>query len=328
MDFKRFFRKNRVCSLLGIDYPIICGGMTWVSDAKLCAAVSEAGGIGVLAAGNSPPGHLEEQIKETRSLTKKPIGVNIVGISPYYPRHLDVIGSLRPELVTLGADPNFQDHIKVLKEHGLKVIPLVASVLMARLSEEAGAHAIIPEGQEAGGHISNLSTMPFVPQTVDAVAIPVIAAGGIGDGRGMAATFALGAEGIQIGTALLVADECRVHDNYKQAIIKAEDRSTAVTGLSIGKPVRALRNKLTRKLKKMEEEGVPWTEIELLAMGKLREAVEDGNVREGSVMMGQIAGLIKKTGTVREIFDEILKGFIETTRALYPESLQKNGNHP
>ncbi|MCX6357500.1 MAG: nitronate monooxygenase, partial [Candidatus Aureabacteria bacterium] len=232
------------------------------------------------------------------------------------PRHIEVIRELKPEVVTLGADPNFQDHIASLVSCGIKVFPLAASVLMARLAEEAGAHAVIPEGQEAGGHISDISTMPFIPQVVDAVEIPVIAAGGIGDGRGMAAAFALGAEGIQLGTALIVADECQAHDKYKQAIISAADRATVVTGLSIGKPTRALRNKLTRQLQKMEEHGVPWTEIEMIASGKLREAAREGNVREGSVMMGQIAGLIATRAPVKAIFEEMVNGFIRTVREL------------
>jgi enoyl-[acyl-carrier protein] reductase II len=229
---------------------------------------------------------------------------------------LKVLQRLRPEVVTLGADPNFQEHIALLSKAGIKVIPLAASVLMARLAEEAGAAAVIPEGHEAGGHISDISTMPFIPQAADAVKIPVIAAGGIGDGRGMAAAFALGAEGVQMGTALLLADECRIHDNYKEAVLKADDRSTAVTGLGIGKPVRALRNKLTRKLKKMEAQEADWTEIELLAMGKLREAVEEGNIREGSVMMGQIAGLLSRRAPAGEIINRILEGFTDTIRRL------------
>lgn len=309
---KEIFKSNRICRLLGIDYPIIGGGMTWVSDASLCAAVSEAGGVGMLAAGNLPADQLEEQIRRARALTRKPIGVNVVGISPHCPKHLEIIKALKPEVVTLGADPNFQEHIPLLTDAGIMVFPLAASVLMAKLAEESGAQAVIPEGQEAGGHISDIATMPFIPQVADAVGIPVIAAGGIGDGRGMAAAFALGAEGIQLGTALLVAHECTIHDGYKQAVINAEDRSTVVTGISIGKPTRALRNKLSRQLKKMEEEGIPWTEIELIASGKLREAAREGNVREGSVMMGQIAGLIKKRAAVREIIEEILDGFVHT----------------
>ena len=316
MNYRELFRGNRLCRLLGIEYPIIGGGMTWVSDASLCAAVSEAGGVGILAAGNLSPDLLREQITRARKLTRKPIGVNLVGISPNFSSHLDIALALRPDLVTLGADPNFQEHIAALLGCGIKVFPLAASVLMATLAEEAGAQAVIPEGQEAGGHISNVSTMPFIPQVVDAVTIPVIAAGGIGDGRGMAAAFALGAEGIQIGTALIVADECGVHENYKQAVLNAEDRSTAITGISIGKPVRALRNKLTRQLRKMEDEGVPWTEIELLAAGKLREAAQEGNVREGSVMMGQIAGLIKKKAPVREIIESMIEGFVQTIKML------------
>ena len=316
MNYRELFRGNRLCRLLGIEYPIIGGGMTWVSDANLCAAVSEAGGVGMLASGNLPPDLLREQIRRARELTRKPIGVNLVGISPNFSSHLDIVTALRPDLVTLGADPNFQEHIAALLECGIKVFPLAASVLMAKLAEEAGAQAVIPEGHEAGGHISDISTMPFMPQVVDAVSIPVIAAGGIGDGRGMAAAFALGAEGIQIGTALIVADECGVHERYKQAVLNAEDRSTAVTGISIGKPVRALRNKLTRELKKMEEAGIPWTEIELLASGKLREAAQEGNVREGSVMMGQIAGLIKKRGPARKIIDGIVEGFARTISGL------------
>jgi enoyl-[acyl-carrier protein] reductase II len=312
VNYGELFRGNRLCNLLGIKYPIIGGGMTWVSDASLCAAVSEAGGVGVLAAGSLPPDNLREQIERARELTSKPIGVNLVGISPHFSSHLDLVTSLRPELVTLGADPNFQEHVTTLLGHGIKVFPLAASVLMAALAEEAGAQAVIPEGQEAGGHISDISTMPFIPQVVDAVKIPVIAAGGIGDGRGMAAAFALGAEGVQIGTALIVADECGAHENYKRAVIEAEDRSTAVTGISIGKPTRALRNKLTRELKKMEDAGVPWTEIELLASGKLREAAQEGNVRAGSAMMGQIAGLVKKRGPAKKIIEEMVEGFVRT----------------
>jgi enoyl-[acyl-carrier protein] reductase II len=316
VNYRELFRGNRLCQLLGIEYPIIGGGMTWVSDANLCAAVSEAGGVGILAAGNLPPDLLREQITHARTLTRRPIGVNLVGISPSFSSHLDIVTTLRPDLVTLGADPNFQEHIAALLGCGIKVFPLAASVLMATLAEEAGAQAVIPEGQEAGGHISDISTMPFIPQVVDAVTIPVIAAGGIGDGRGMAAAFALGAEGIQIGTALIVADECGAHEHYKQAVLNAEDRSTAVTGISIGKPVRALRNKLTRQLRKMEDEGVPWTEIELLASGKLREAAQEGNVRDGSVMMGQVAGLIKTRGPARKIIEEILEGFVRTLGGL------------
>lgn len=312
MNYGELFRGNRLCRLMGIKYPVIGGGMTWVSDANLCAAVSEAGGVGVLAAGNLPPDALRDQITRAKALTRNPIGVNLVGISPNFSSHLDVVASLRPELVTLGADPNFQEHVTTLLKHGIKVFPLIASVRMAMLAEESGAQAVIPEGQEAGGHISDVSTMPFVPQVVDAVEIPVIAAGGIGDGRGMAAAFALGAEGVQIGTALIVADECGVHENYKEAVLAAEDRSTAVTGISIGKPTRALRNKLTRELKKMEDSGVPWTDIELLASGKLREAAQEGNVRAGSVMMGQIAGLIKKRGPARQIIEEMIEGFART----------------
>jgi enoyl-[acyl-carrier protein] reductase II len=320
VSYTDLFENNRLCKLLGIDYPILGGAMTWISDARLCAAVSMSGGIGVLAGGNSPVERLREGMTATARLSGNRYGVNIVGISPLYAQHLELIASMRPTLVTLGADPNFQTHIPLLKKHGIKVIPLIASVPMAIMAEEAGADAVIPEGQEAGGHISDISTMPFIPQVVDAVSIPVIAAGGIGDGRGMAAAFALGAEGIQIGTALIVADECSAHENYKEAVLKAGDRSTAVTGKAIGKPVRALKNKLTRKLLRLEAEGTPWTEIELLTSGKLKEAAEEGNVREGSVMMGQIAGLIKKRAPVARIIDDILTGFIRTTQQLETRS--------
>ena len=316
MNYRDLFRRNRLCARLGIDYPIFCGGMTWVSDPGLCAAVSEAGGLGILAGGNLDAPELARQIERTRELTRKPIGLNIVGISPNSGRHMELVRRYRPEVVTLGADPNFQIHIADLTAEGLTVIPLVASVLMAQMAEEAGAAAVIPEGQEAGGHISDISTMPFVPQVVDAVSVPVVAAGGIGDGRGMAAAFVLGAEGVQLGTALIVADECRVHESYKEAVLKAGDRATAVTGLSTGKPVRALRNKLTRTLRRMENDGVPWTEIELLASGKLREAVERGDVRGGSVMMGQVAGLVRRRGSAREIIETMLGEFVETIRAL------------
>lgn len=307
--------ENRVCTILGIKYPILQGGMTWVSEPKLASSVSNAGGLGTLAAGNVKGDFLLEEIREIRTLTDKPFAVNLILLSPNFNECLDVVIKEKVPVVTFGGG-NSSPYISELKKAGIKVVPLTNSVALARRLERSGADAIIAEGQESGGHIGDTSTMPLIPQMVDAVKVPVIAAGGIGDGRGMASAFALGAEGIQIGTALVVADESRAHQNYKDAILKATDRDTAVTGRSINKPVRALKNMLTLEFKKLESSDADWRQIEDLAVGRLRKAVIEGDIIHGSVMMGEVAGLIKKGGSTKEIISRILREFNETIEKL------------
>lgn len=306
---------NRVTRLLNIKYPILQGGMTWVSEPNLASAVSNAGGLGTLAAGNMPADLLLKDIRRTKELTDKPFAVNLILLSPNFKECLEVVIKEKVEVVTFGGG-NPSPYIPYLKKAGIKVVPVTNSVALGKRLERAGADAIIAEGQESGGHIGETSTMPLIPQMVDALKVPVIAAGGIGDGRGMAAAFALGAEGIQIGTALVVADESRAHPNYKNAILKAGDRDTAVTGRTINKPVRALKNMLTQEFRKLESQNAPWEEIENLAVGRLRKAVIEGDIVYGSVMMGEIAGLIKKGGSAKEIIERIIKEFNETVEKL------------
>lgn len=301
-------KDNAVCRLFRIPYPILQGGMTWVSEAVLASAVSEAGGLGCIATGNMPGELLREEIRKLRTLTEKPFAVNLILLSPNFRPCIEVVKEERVPVVTLGAG-NSGPVIEELKKAGCTVVPVVNSVALARRLERSGADAIVAEGEEAGGHIGDTATMPLIPQMADALSIPVIAAGGIADGRGMAAAFALGAQGIQLGTALVVAHESRAHDNYKEAIVKATDRSTAVTGRSINKPVRALKNMLTQEFYEMEGKGAPWEEIEGLAVGRLRAAVMEGDVTRGSVMMGQVAGLVKRRASVREILETIVAEF-------------------
>ncbi len=296
---------NRIVELTGVEYPIFQGPMTWVSDSGLTAAASNAGCLGVLSTGNMPPEVFREEIHKTRDLTDKPFGVNLVLLSPGFEERLDIVFQEKPEIVSFGAG-NPSKYIAPLKDMGMIVIPVVPSVALAVRAQRAGADALIAEGQEAGGHIGSTSTLPMIPQIVDSIDIPVVAAGGIADGRGIAACFALGAEGVQLGTRFIVAEECHAHDNYKEAVIGANDRATAVTGTSINAPVRALRNKLTRRFYELEFQGASLEEIETLAIGKLREAVMTGDTDTGSVMMGQCAGLIKKKQTVNEIVEELI----------------------
>ncbi len=301
-------KDNAVCKLLNIRYPILVGGMTWVSEAVLAAAVSEAGGLGTIATGNMPGDLLRDEIRKIKTLTKKPFAVNLILLSPNFKDCVRVVIEEKVPVITLGAG-NSGPYIRGFKEAGIKVVPVVNSVALARRLERSGADAIVAEGEEAGGHIGDTATMPLIPQMADALKIPVVAAGGIGDGRGMAAAFALGAQGIQLGTALVVAHESRAHDNYKDAIVKASDRSTGVTGRSINKPVRALKNMLTQEFYTMEEKGAPWEEIEGLAIGRLRAAVMEGDVTRGSVMMGQVAGLVKRRASSSEIIEAIVTEF-------------------
>ena len=298
--------KTRITELLGIEYPIIQGGMAWVAEHNLAAAVSEAGGLGLIDAANAPAEVIREEIRKTKELTKKPFGVNIMLMSPYADEIAKVVVEEHIKVVTTGAG-NPGKYMKMWKDAGIKVIPVVASVALARMMEKAGADAVVAEGTEAGGHIGEATTMTLVPQVADAVSIPVIAAGGIADGRGIAAAFMLGAEAVQMGTKFVVAKESIVHDNYKQRVIKAKDIDSAVTGRSHGHPVRSLRNQMTREYTRLEAEGKSFEELEYLTLGALRNAVMEGDVTNGTVMAGQIAGMITKEQTCKEMIEEMME---------------------
>ena len=297
--------KTRVTELLGIEYPIIQGGMAWVAEHNLAAAVSEAGGFGLIGGANAPGEVVREEIRKAKELTKKPFGVNVMLMSPHADDVAKVVVEEGIKVVTTGAG-NPAKYMEMWKNAGIKVIPVVASVGLARMMEKAGADAVVAEGTESGGHIGEETTMTLVPQVVDAVSIPVIAAGGIGDGRGIAAAFMLGAEAVQIGTRFVVAKESIVHENYKQRIIKAKDIDSTVTGRSHGHPVRCLRNQMTREYIKLEAEGKSFEELEYLTLGTLRRVVMEGDVTNGTVMVGQIAGMIKKEQTCKEMIDEMM----------------------
>lgn len=297
--------KTRVTELLQIEYPIIQGGMAWVAEHHLAAAVSEAGGFGLIGAASAPPEIVREEIRKAKELTDKPFGVNIMLLNPNADEVAKIVVEEGIQAVTTGAG-NPEKYMLMWKEAGVKVIPVVASVAMAKRMERYGADAVVAEGMEAGGHIGNQTTMALIPQIVDAVNIPVIAAGGIGDGRGIAASFMLGAEGVQMGTRFVVADESIVHENYKNRIVKAKDIDSVVTGQSTGHPVRCLRNQMTKEYIKKEQEGVPFEELERMTLGSLRKAVMDGDILNGTVMAGQIAGLVSKRQSCKEILQEIM----------------------
>ena len=297
--------KTKVTELLQIEYPIIQGGMAWVAEHHLAAAVSEAGGFGLIGAASAPPEIVREEIRKAKELTDKPFGVNIMLLNPNADEVAKIVVEEGIQAVTTGAG-NPEKYMPMWKEAGVKVIPVVASVAMAKRMERYGADAVVAEGMEAGGHIGNQTTMALIPQIVDAVNIPVIAAGGIGDGRGVAASFMLGAEGVQMGTSFVVADESIVHDNYKDRIVKAKDIDSVVTGQSTGHPVRCLRNQMTKEYIKKEQEGVPFEELERMTLGSLRKAVMDGDILNGTVMAGQIAGLVSKRQSCKEILQEIM----------------------
>ena len=299
--------KSKICDLLSIEYPIIQGGMAWVATAELAAAVSEAGGLGLIGAGHMPPDALRDEIRKVKSMTKKPFGVNIMLMSPFVKEVMQVVVDERIPVVTTGAGSP-SEYIPALKEIGCKVIPVVASVALAKRLERIGIDALIAEGTESGGHIGQVSTMALVPQIVDAVSVPVIAAGGIADSRGFVAALSLGAEAVQIGTRFVVAEECMAHENYKQAIIKAKDRSTVISGASTGHPVRVIENQLSRQFEQMEADRVDPEELEKLGAGRLRMAVREGDVTTGTVMAGQISGMITKIQSTKEIIDEIIGG--------------------
>ena len=297
--------KTELTQILGIEYPIIQGGMAWVAEYHLAAAVSEAGGLGLIGAASAPADWVREQVREAKKLTDKPFGVNIMLMSPYADEVAKVIVEEGVKVVTTGAG-NPEKYMPMWKEAGVKVVPVVASVAHAKRMERCGADAVVAEGCEAGGHIGETTTMVLVPQIADAVSIPVIAAGGIADGRGMAAAFMLGAKGVQVGTHFVVADECQVHENYKNMIIKAKDIDTKVTGRTTGHPVRALRNQMTIEYLKKEAEGAPFEELELLTLGSLRKAVVEGDVKMGSVMAGQSAGLVKEKLSCAQIIQKLM----------------------
>lgn len=299
--------QTKLCQLLDIEYPIIQGGMAWVATAELVAAVSEAGGLGVIGAGQAPPEWLEEQITKIKSITNKPFGVNVMLMSPYADQVMEIVVRERIPVVTTGAG-NPGKYIPKLKEIGTKVIPVVPSVALAQRMERYEVDAVIAEGGESGGHVGELNTMPLVPQVVDAVNIPVIAAGGIFDGRGLVAALALGAVGVQMGTRFMSATECVIHDNVKQVLIKIKDRDTVVTGRSTGHPVRVVKNKLAKKFMELESLATAPDELEKLGLGKLRAAMVEGDVEYGSVMAGQVAGMIKEIQPAQDIIADIISG--------------------
>lgn len=298
--------KSVLCEMIGIKYPVFQGGMAWIADGKLAAAVSNGGGLGFIAAGNAPGDYVKEQIQIAKSLTDKPIGVNIMLLSPYADDVAKVVIEEKINVVTTGAG-NPSKYMKDWLSSGIKVIPVVASVAMAKLMTRLGASALIAEGGESGGHVGELTTMVLVPQICDATPLPVIAAGGIADGRGTAAAFMLGACGIQMGTRFLSAKECTIHPNYKEKILKATDLCTMVTGKRLGHPVRSLRTQFARDYSKAEYGGMPDDELESLASGVLRLAVQEGDKEKGCFLAGQIAAMVNKEQPAAEIIKEVME---------------------
>lgn len=298
--------KTTITELLGIQYPIMQGGMAWVAEHTLAAAVSNSGGLGIIAAGNAPYEYVKEEIRKTKELTDKPFGVNVMLLSPNAEDIARLVVEEKVPVVTTGAG-NPGPYLQQWKEAGIKVIPVVASVALAKIMEKSGVDAVIAEGCESGGHIGETTTMTLVPQVVDAVKIPVIAAGGICDGRGYAAAMMLGAQGVQMGTRFLVSEECVIHQNYKDRVLKAKDIDSVVTGRSTGHPVRTLRNQMTKEYLKKEKEGASFEELEMMTLGSLRRAVQDGDVKTGTMMAGQCAGMVKKAQTCQEIIKEIME---------------------
>ena len=300
--------KSPICELLGIQYPVFQGAMAWIADAELAAAVSNAGGLGIIAGMNSNGEQLREQIQKAKKLTDKPFGVNVMLMSPYADEVAQVVIEEKVPVLTTGAG-NPGKFMKAWNEAGIKVIPVVASVALARMMERSGAAAVIAEGTESGGHIGVISTMALVPQVASAVSIPVLAAGGIGDGRGMAAALMLGACGVQMGTRFLLAKECNVHENYKKKVLKARDIDTMATGRRLGHPVRALKNAFTRGfLKKEYDSTVTDEELEAMGAGSLRRAAVEGDETTGSFLAGQIAGMLNREETAQEIICDVCEG--------------------
>ncbi|MFA5497213.1 MAG: enoyl-[acyl-carrier-protein] reductase FabK [Bacteroidales bacterium] len=304
IHMKKF--NSRICEILGITYPVFQGGMAWVTDPTLAAAVSNAGGLGILSAMNADADFLRSQIAEIRTLTKKPFGVNIMLMSPFVDQVAQVVVDEKVPVVTTGAGMPGK-YMDAWTQAGLKIIPVVASVAFAKRLERMGAVAVIAEGAEAGGHVGDLNTMALIPQVCDALSIPVIAAGGIADGRGMAAAFMLGAEGVQCGTCFLVAEECNIHLAYKEKIIKAGDTDTIVTGKKLGHPVRALKTPFTRKFAQMENDhDITQQEADEFGAGSLRRAVQEGDQQMGCYMAGQSAGLVKEIQPAKDIIENMV----------------------
>lgn len=299
--------QSAICDMLGIRYPVFQGGMAWIADAKLAAAVSNGGGLGIIAAGNAPGEYVRQQVREARKLTGQPVGVNIMLLSPFAEEVTRVVTEEKVEVVTTGAG-NPSAYIRDWLAAGIKVIPVVASVAMAKLMTRLGASALIAEGGESGGHVGELTTMVLVPQVCDATNLPVIAAGGIADGRGMAAAFMLGACAVQMGTRFLSAAECSIHPAYKEKILKATDLCTMVTGRRLGHPVRSLRTPFAREYAKAEYGGMPDEDLEALGRGALRLAVQEGNSEKGCFLSGQIAAMVRKEQPAAEIIREVAEG--------------------
>ncbi|TET08920.1 MAG: enoyl-[acyl-carrier-protein] reductase FabK [Candidatus Atribacteria bacterium] len=304
--------KSVICKLLGIKYPLIQGGMAWIADAELASAVSNAGALGVIAAGYAPGEWVREEIRKTKRLTEKPFGLNIMLLNPNADEIARIAVQERVKVVITGAG-NPGKYIKMWKENNILVFPVIPSVALAIRMERAGADAVIAEGGEAGGHVGELTTMSLIPQVVDAINIPVLAAGGIADGRGLAAAWMLGASGFQIGTRFLVAYECNVHKNYKQKILTAKDTSTIVTGRPTGHPVRIIKNRLARDFQQLDKRNASLEEFEELGKNSLYRAVREGDMDYGSIMAGQSAGLVKKEQTCKEIIEEI---FLEAKKII------------
>lgn len=298
--------KTKVTEILGIQYPIIQGGMAWVAEHKLAAAVSNAGGLGIIGAASAPPEVVRSEIRKCKELTNRPFGVNVMLLNPNADEVAKIIVDEGVQVVTTGAG-NPSKYMELWKKANVKVLPVVASVAMARLMERAGADAVVAEGMESGGHIGSITTFALVPQVADSVKIPVIAAGGIADGRGLAASFMLGAQGVQMGTRFVAAAESIVHEKYKEQLIKAKDIDSAVTGMSTGHPVRSIRNKMTKEYLRLEKEGADFMELEKLTLGSLKKAVIDGDVVDGTIMAGQIAGLIKDVKPCEKIVKDIMQ---------------------
>ena len=297
--------KTRITELLQIETPVIQGGMAWVAEHGLAAAVSNAGGLGIIGAASAPPEVVREEIRKCKELTDNPFGVNVMLLNPNADEVAKIVVEEGVRVVTTGAG-NPGKYMELWKSAGVRVMPVVASVAMAKLMERAGADAVVAEGMESGGHIGSTTTMALVPQVADAVEIPVIAAGGIADGRGLAAAFMLGAEGVQLGTRFVASTESIVHRNYKEKILKAKDIDSVITGASTGHPVRSLRNQMTREYLELEREHADFMELEKLTLGSLRKAVIEGDTVHGTLMAGQIAGLIHEEKTCAQIIEELL----------------------
>ncbi len=302
---KSIFFKTPICDLLGIEYPIIQGGMAWLATAELASAVSEAGGLGIIGAGNAPPDWLEKQIKAVRERTAKPFGVNIVLLSPFAKENIEVVMRNKVSVLATGAG-NPGVYVQRLKEAGIKVMPVLSSVALAKRLDRNGVDAIVAEGMESGGHVGETTTMALVPQVVSAVKVPVVAAGGMADGRGLVAALSLGAQGVQMGTRFICSQECIAHPRFKQKLLESRDRDTVVTGVTTGHPIRCIENKLARKFQEAERAGASPEELDKLGVGSLRAGVIEGDVEMGSLMAGQICGLINDIKPVRQIIQDVL----------------------